>query len=162
MSDATADPSVEPKKSTKLPLLLGVVLALVGAGGAFFAVSSGQFQSSEMQSAQGESVASPDALPEVAFVEVDPIMISLSSDQKVKHLRFRAQLEVDAAYHEDVEHVLPRVTDVLNGYLRALAIADLEDSLALIRIRSQMLRRVQLVVGSGRVRDLLIMEFVLN
>jgi len=32
----------------------------------------------------------------------------------------------------------------------------------LLRLRSQMLRRVQVVTGEGRVRDLLIMEFVLN
>jgi flagellar FliL protein len=31
-----------------------------------------------------------------------------------------------------------------------------------VRLRGQMLRRVQLVVGDGMVRDLLITEFVLN
>ena len=32
----------------------------------------------------------------------------------------------------------------------------------LVRLRAQMLRRVQMVTGEGRVRDLLITEFVLN
>jgi len=39
---------------------------------------------------------------------------------------------------------------------------DLEDPLALVRLRAQMLRRVQMVTGEGRVRDLLITEFVIN
>jgi flagellar FliL protein len=30
------------------------------------------------------------------------------------------------------------------------------------RLRAQMLRRIQVVTGEGRVRDLLITEFVLN
>ena len=63
---------------------------------------------------------------------------------------------------DEVETVLPRVTDVLNSYLRALELDDLRDPLALTRLRAQMLRRIQVVVGKERVRDLLIMEFVLN
>jgi flagellar FliL protein len=50
----------------------------------------------------------------------------------------------------------------LNGYLRALEAGDLEDRSALTRLRGQMLRRVKMVTGRGRVNDLLIMEFVLN
>ncbi|MBC7156526.1 MAG: flagellar basal body protein FliL, partial [Rhodobacteraceae bacterium] len=33
---------------------------------------------------------------------------------------------------------------------------------ALVRLRAQMLRRVQVVAGAGRVRDLLVNEFVVN
>ena len=56
----------------------------------------------------------------------------------------------------------PRVMDVLNGFLRAVEVQELEDPAALIRLRAQMLRRIQIVVGEGRVNDLLIVEFVLN
>lgn len=51
---------------------------------------------------------------------------------------------------------------MLNGYLRAVETSELEQRAALVRMRAQMLRRVQVVTGEGRVRDLLIMEFVLN
>jgi flagellar FliL protein len=54
------------------------------------------------------------------------------------------------------------VVDVLNGYLRALEPREIEDPAALMRIRAQMLRRVQVVAGGDRVRDLLVMEFVVN
>jgi len=57
---------------------------------------------------------------------------------------------------------MPRILDVLNSYLRAVAITDLEDPTAMARLRAQMLRRVQIVTGEGRVRDLLVTEFVLN
>jgi flagellar FliL protein len=71
-------------------------------------------------------------------------------------------LEVPKSYQEDVTKVLPRVVDVLNSYLSALEIEDLEDRAALTRLRAQMLRRVQIVTGQGRVNDFLIMEFVLT
>ncbi len=51
---------------------------------------------------------------------------------------------------------------MLNSYLRAVEVRQLEDPSALLRLRAQMLRRVQIVTGEGRVRDLLISEFVLN
>ena len=51
---------------------------------------------------------------------------------------------------------------VMNSYLRALDTAALEDPAGLVRMRAQMLRRIQMVTGDGRVRDLLITEFVLN
>jgi flagellar FliL protein len=63
---------------------------------------------------------------------------------------------------QEVTLLLPRIMDVLNGYLRAIDITQLEDPAALIRIRAHMLRRIQIVTGEGRVRDLLITEFVLN
>ena len=54
------------------------------------------------------------------------------------------------------------ILDVLNGYLRAVEMRELEDPSALVRLRAQMLRRVQIVTGEGRVRDLLVTEFVIN
>jgi flagellar FliL protein len=63
---------------------------------------------------------------------------------------------------EEVTGLVPRILDVLNGYLRALDVAELEDPDALVRLRSQMLRRIQIVTGEGRVRDLLVTEFVLE
>jgi flagellar FliL protein len=57
---------------------------------------------------------------------------------------------------------MPRIVDVLNTYLRALSLADMEERAALLRLRAQMLRRVQIVAGAGRINDLLVMEFVLN
>ena len=48
------------------------------------------------------------------------------------------------------------------GGLTGVATPTIDTVLALIRLRAQMLRRIQVVSGEGRVRDLLITEFVLN
>ena len=103
-----------------------------------------------------------EGLPDIAFVPVEPLTVALKGGDDKTHLRFRAELEVPTQYKPDVELLLPRVMDVLNGYLRALQPSDIENPSALARLRAQMLRRVQIVTGQGRVNDLLIMEFVIN
>jgi flagellar FliL protein len=58
--------------------------------------------------------------------------------------------------------LIPRILDVINGYLRSVEVAELAYPNALVRLRSQMLRRILIVTGEGRVRDLLVTEFVLH
>ncbi|MEI4488131.1 flagellar basal body-associated FliL family protein [Frigidibacter sp. MR17.14] len=164
MADAKPAPEEgagEPKKKSKLPLLLGAVLAVVLGGGSFFAVWSGMILA---PSAGGEhAAAEPEVEPmaETEFVALTPMVLSVGAESR-RHLRFTASVEVGAARREEVEHLMPRILDVLNSYLRAVDARDLEDPTALVRLRSQMLRRVQVVTGEGRVRDLLITEFVLS
>lgn len=155
------EPEEAPAKASKLPLVLGLVLALVGAGGGFFATWSGMILGPEA-SAETAAVEEEEPVPEVAFLPVDPIVVSLSGKSEPAFLRFRAQLEVPANKKSDVETLMPRVVDVLNSYLRALRTADIEDPNALARLRSQMLRRIKIVAGENRVNDVLVMEFVIN
>jgi flagellar protein FliL len=185
MTDAVANGEEKPTKPKKSSMLVALILALVGGGAGFYAMKSGlipfghQAAEDDMNEANSDSKGTPEdpqysgsemmpgadsktVMEDIAFVEIDPITISLLAGQSVSFLRFRAQLEVNSEYEREVSMILPRVTDVLNGYLRALELEDLTGPLALVRLRSQMLRRVQVVTGRGRVRDLLIMEFVLN
>ena len=149
------------KKKSKRPVIIGAVLMLALGGGGFFAVYSGMIL--------GHAEATPDpadadaaALPDIAFVPVEPMVVSLGPQAGGRFLHFTAQVEVTRANEADVILLLPRILDVLNGYLRAVETKELEDPTALVRLRSQMLRRVQIVTGEGRVRDLLVTEFVIN
>lgn len=162
MTDAVAQAPEVARKSSKIPLILGVIAALAGCGGGFYAAFSGLILASESHEHSTDSDMKPATLPNVTFVPIEPMIVSLSPASQGRHLRFRAQLEVPSPYASDVESVLPRVVDVLNGYLRALETRDIERAAALTRLRAQLLRRVQIVTGPGRVNDLLIMEFVLN
>lgn len=157
MAEETETESEEPKKGGKLGLIIGLVLALACGGGGFFAVYSGMILGPSDTKEQAEE--KHEELPAVAFVPIEPMIISLGENAN-KQLRFRAELEVDPARQGDVSSVMPRILDVLNGYLRAVELAELQNPAALIRLRGQMLRRVQLVTGKGSVRDLLITEFV--
>ena len=165
----TAD-AAEPRRKSKMPLLLGVILALVLGGAGFYAAWSGMLpfagqtgpaSETAADDADGDGYEAPaTGLP--VFVPVDPMVVMLGPSGTSRHLRFRAQLEVDPQAASAVAGQMPRILDVLNGYLRAVPVAEIESPAALVRLRAQMLRRIQLVTGEGAVRDLLVTEFVLN
>lgn len=160
-NDETGAAEEPPKKRSKMGLILGVLLLFAGAGGGFAAVQLGLLGGDDPH--VDESHADPvEPLPALTFVPIEPLLISLGARSNSRHLRFAAQLEVAPDYEAEVRLIMPRVVDVLNGYLRAVETADLEDPSSLMRLRAQMLRRIQIVTGEGRVKDLLIMEFVLN
>lgn len=161
MSDATATLQAVTAKKSRLPLVLGLVLMLALGGGGFFAVYSGMILGSA-DGAHAEAQAHVEALPDIAFVPISPLVVSLGTEPSGRFLHFTAQIEVAKAHEPDMILLLPRVLDVLNGYLRAVEVRELEDPTALVRLRAQMLRRVQMVAGEGRVRDLLVTEFVIN
>jgi len=150
-----------PPKKSKKGLLIGAVAALLCGGGAFYAVNSGMI----LGAAEVEDAHADDHAPMLedttlaGFVPIDPLVVSLGG-QSQHQLRFNAQLEVAPEKQADVENLMPRILDVLNGYLRAVDVADLQSPTALVKLRVQMLRRIQLVTGDGHVKDLLIMEFV--
>ena len=166
MTDATAeieDGAEEDPPKKKSPLILSLILALVGAGGGFFAVSAGLVPgggTAEEHAEDNEMMVKP--LPDIGFVPLEPITVSIRRGQQMQHLRFRAEVEVDKQYQDEVAGITPRVMDVLNSYLRAIDPEELADPQALVKLRAQMLRRIQVVTGRGRVRDLLILDFVLN
>lgn len=175
---AEADPDLESapkKKGIMLPLIVGLVLALGGGGGGFWAVTAGplsgltQADSDDMMMDDDSHDMAEDSYDEygsgrvdVAFVPLDRLTVSLGPESGNRHLIFAAQLEVDPRYLEEVSGLTPRILDVFNSYLRVVGVDELGAPTSLARLRAQMLHRVQIVAGDGRVRDLLITEFVVN
>lgn len=162
MTDATATEMAEKSKGTKKPLIIGLILMVLGGLGGFYAVSAGLILGSESSDSKAEILASDSGFENVAFLPIAPISVSLPPSSLYKHLLFRAELEVRKPFRSEVQKIMPRIVNVLNGYLRAVETADLAEPSSLTRLRTQMLRRAQIVAGPGRVEDLLIMEFVLN
>lgn len=160
MAEVAEPQDVAPKKSKK-PLIIGLILAILLGGGGFYATYSGMILGSSEHSADPAESA-PEALPDIAFVPIEPLVISLGDAASARYLRFTSQLEVNGPLVPDVTLLMPRIVDVINGYLRAIEPASLDEPSMMLKIRAQLLRRIQMVTGEGRVRDLLITEFVLN
>lgn len=145
------------ERGSKKGLLVGVVLAILGAAGGFVA-TSGMLSSDE----KGEKKQVSGTEESIAFLPLDPMTVQIGDPTAERYLRFTAQLEVKSGSAGEVEKMTPRIVDVLNTYLRSVTLADVEHPAALLELRSQMRRRIDLVVGSGKVNDLLVMEFVVN
>ena len=154
-ADAAATQS--SKKGKLLPILLGLFGAATLGGGAFYAVYSGLVLSPNPQPAAPAQIAQ-----DFKFVPIDVITISLPPQSGARFLRFAGQIEVAESSLEKMEHMQPRFIDLINTYLHAVDIDDLREPAALIRLRAQVLRRLQMIAGEGHVRDFLITEFILD
>jgi flagellar FliL protein len=141
---------------------MSVVLLLIGGGLGYLAVSLGFIPFGNTHSDSGASHKGDSTLPEVAFVSIPTLIVTLPPGAKNTHLRFSAQIEVSSEYQSDVEFLMPRIQDLMNGYLRALSAEDIERPGALFEIRLQLFRRVVMVVGLGKANGLLVTEFILN
>jgi flagellar FliL protein len=148
-----------PRKKGKAGLVVGLVAAVALGGGGFLAVSKGIVDPAGLfgggggggHASAGHGGGAAVALPaDTAFVPMEPIAISLAPGSGSRLLRFTGQLEVAPESAAEVAGLMPRVLDVLNTYLRAVEVRDLEEPAALIRLRAQMLRRIQVVTGEGR------------
>lgn len=175
MAEVEPDAKAPPrKKGLLVPLIVGLVLAIAGGAGGYWAVTSGPLgRTSESAGSGGDgygddggeeeaaSYIRPE-LEEVAFVPLDPMVITIGSGAVGRQLLFTAELEVAPDDAEEVTNLLPRVLDVLNSYLRVIDMQELDDPRTLVRLRAQLLRRIQIVTGEVLVRDLLVTEFVVN
>ena len=162
MSDKIENEESNKKKGLLVPLLFGVILATMGGGGGFWAVTSGPFapEVPVNEIASEEEDATPPT--DVAFIELETLIITLGAEQSNQNLIFTAALEVEPQHLEEVAQLTPRVLDVLNSYLRVIAVSELSEPTSLARLRAQMLRRIQVVTGTGRVHDLLVTQFLVN
>jgi flagellar protein FliL len=115
MADAAEGEPEQPKKKSKLPLLIGVVLAIALGGGSFFAVYSGMILGGGHEAA-ADPAKEVSPLPDVAFVPVEPVIVTLGPGAANRHLKFTAQVEVEAAHAADVTLLLPRILDVFNSH----------------------------------------------
>ncbi|GIX15507.1 MAG: flagellar basal body protein FliL [Paracoccaceae bacterium] len=164
VAEAAADAADAParKRGGKGPILGLIAALLLGAGG-FFATYTGLLALPVGNVAPAHRQAPrPDPLGPVSFMPLGDVVISLGARARARHLEMAAELEVAPDHESEVILLKPRILDVVNTYLRAVELSDLEDPAALPRIRGQLLRRIQIVTGEGRVRDLLITRFVLS
>ena len=153
---ASLDPVLPQRRPGLIPLLGRVLAAVLIAAAGFLAGMQGSLPfPTALQQA-------PAPLEGIAYVPLKPIVIALNVGGVRKHLKFLGQLEVVAAYQPEVSALLPRIMDVLNSYLHAVDLSMVEGPGTLTKLRAQMLRRLQIVTGEGRVNDLLVMELLVN
>ncbi|MEM7642815.1 MAG: flagellar basal body-associated FliL family protein [Pseudomonadota bacterium] len=162
MADDTEGTQEEVKRGLGPKAWIGVaVMALALGGGGFYATYAGLIAGHDTANHDNQAAHETDPMEHVDFVELDPLRVSVGGEGSIRQLQFRAYLQLGSAGARPVEAAKPRIMDIFSTYLRALPVATLEDPTALLRIRSQLLRRVQLLAGPNAVEDLLIIDFVI-
>jgi flagellar FliL protein len=157
-----------PKKGfrkflTKKMLMIAVpVLLLVlggGGAGAYFFL----FKKAETHEAKAEEEV-PLTPPKVAFSDMQDILVNIqSNDGTPAYLKLGVSLELENEEQKAaMEPLMPRITDQFQAYLRELRLDDLKGSAGVLRLKEELLRRVNVAAAPYKVRDVLLKEMIIQ
>lgn len=149
-------------KKLVLFVILPALLLLFGGGGgaAYFFMSAGDEESEQAAAEAAQAVASRTAV----FYDLPEMLVNLNaSGKRTNYLKLIVALELEKK--EDVtqiEAVLPRVVDNFQIYLRELRLEDLNGSAGLMRLKEELLVRINVAAETVPVRDVLFKEMLVQ
>ncbi len=141
-----------------LPLLL---LLLGGGAGAYFL---GMFGSSGEEHAGDTEAEHGEGEQKTVFYDLPEILVNLNTaGKKETYLKIRIALELDDAKTQtDLEPLMPRVVDNFQVFLREMRVEDLSGSAGMVRLKEELLQRINLSVQPVKVRDVLFKEMLIQ
>ncbi|MCP5412443.1 MAG: flagellar basal body-associated FliL family protein [Alphaproteobacteria bacterium] len=149
---------------TKKMLMIAVpaLLLVVGGGGAgaYFFLFAGHAAEGEHAQAEPEHITPP----KVAFSDMADILVNIqSNDGTPAYLKLSVSLELDDEEHKEaLQPLMPRITDQFQAYLRELRLDDLKGSAGVLRLKEELLRRVNVAAAPYHVRDVLLKEMIVQ
>ncbi len=163
-----AEEDAPKKKTSGKKLVLFVVLPLLlvlGGGGAaayFFLFAGDAAQTEDAEDAKGEGGKKKSG--EVVFYDLPEMLVNLNTGGKQNnYLKIRVSLELDDPLAVPaLETVLPRVIDNFQIYLRELRLEDLNGSAGLMRLKEELLVRVNTAAGDIHINDVLFREMLVQ
>ena len=148
----------------KKVLMIGapVLLLLLGGGGAgayFFLLKPHDADKKDV--AAHETPLTP---PEVAFSDVPAITVNIqSNDGTPAYLQLSVSLELDNELEKaGMTALMPRLVDQFQAYLRELRLDDLKGSAGVLRLKEELLRRVNVAAAPYKVRDVLLKQMIVQ
>jgi len=151
-------------KKLVLFVILPVLLVVGAAAGLWFSGALGPLGGT--QTATTAEPATPAAATGPYFWPAKPmdLLVNLRTDgPRPSFLKLSVSLELE--HPEDgvkIADVMPRVTDTLQVYLRELRADQLQGSAGLLRVREELLARINAAVRPVRVKDVLFNEMLIQ
>jgi flagellar FliL protein len=151
--------------SKKMLLIVGggaLALLLALGGGAYFFFFSGSSKPADAQTAEAPPI--PLVPPQVAFYDMPDVVVNIqSADGTPAYLKLGVSLELVSAEERSGLQVLkPRIVDQFQAYLRELRVDDLKGSAGVLRLKEELLRRVNVAAAPYPVKDVLLKEMIVQ
>lgn len=140
-----------------------LVLVMGGGAGAYIFLSGGKDDAVQHdKTAHAEPV--PIVPPKIAFYDMPAVVVNIQSqDGSPAYLKLSVALELQSADEvPGLKVLLPRVVDQFQGYLRELRVDDLRGSESVMRLKEELLRRVNAAAAPYRVHDVLLKEMIVQ
>ena len=139
---------------------IGALVLLLGGGGAYFFLFSGDDKKDGKEVAE----AIPETPPNITFYDMPDIIVNIqSADAAPAYLKLSVSLELDSAEEmAGIKVLQPRIVDQFQGYLRELRVDDLKGSAGVVRLKEELLRRINASAAPYRVRDVLLKQMIVQ
>jgi flagellar FliL protein len=156
-------PAPRKRRGKKLFLLVGVVVLLGGGAGAAWQFVPGVADKVHAMVGHHEPVAAVAVSTRPVFMDLPEMALTLPNGGHPRQMRIKLSVELapGASQQRATEALSPRVYDALLTYLRTLQDGEIDGGLGLDRLRADLYRRLELVVGPGVLRDVLITSLVM-
>ena len=141
----------------------GLLALLLGTGaGLYFFVFSGSGESENANVAAAPQF--PATPPQIAYHDVPDLIVNIqNSDGSPAYLKLSVALELYSADEKaGLQALMPRIVDQFQGYLRELRVDDIKGSAGIMRLKEEMLRRINAAAAPYRVRDVLLKEMIVQ
>src|SRR5271163_614213 len=153
-------------KKLVLFVILPVLLVVGAAAGLWFSGALSGLTGGESKATPEQAAAAGPVTGGPIFWPAKPmeLLVNLRTDSpRPSFLKLSVSLELERA--EDgvkIADVMPRVTDTLQVYLRELRADQLQGSAGLLRVREELLARINAAVRPVRVKDVLFNEMLIQ
>jgi len=143
----------------------GALVVLLGAGGGtyFFLFAHGA-KTAGTKMAAADEPPQPIVPPTVAFYDMPDMVVNIqSADGNPAYLKLGVSLELTGADEKaGIQPLMPRVVDQFQGYLRELRVDDLKGSAGVLRLKEELLRRINVATAPFTVKDVLLKEMIVQ
>ncbi len=175
--DEAEAPAQRPSRRRLLIFIaVPIVLVILLAAGAYF---SGLFNSLlGTKPAAAPSAPTAESAPAApgkpgapgqggtVFYDMPELLVNLNSQgqqRKQNFLKIRVSFELQSPLDvPKVEAVMPRIVDNFQVYLRELRVDDLQGSAGMLRLREELLTRVNAAIKPAKVNDVLFKEILVQ
>lgn len=143
---------------------IGLVSAAASFGAVFFLAPSGNAELAICEPVAHTAGFTPDPLAreDHAYVELDEILITVGNEPASRYVKIKTAIVADKGNAGDVKKAQPMLTDAFISYLRSVELSDFESASFYPRLREQLSKRAELVLGGEVSRGVLVTEFLLR
>lgn len=159
-TEAVAGEAAPARSKGKLLIIVAALLVLAGGGGGYFFFFVAKKDKAEHVEAEKKAVA---------FLDIKDMMIGISPDNAQatisgpRMMKLHVALEIaDAKELPAIQALQPRIEDIFMVYLREMRPVDLQGSAAILRVKDELLRRVNLAVQPKKIEAVLIKELLVQ